>query len=984
MSTNIVKKEDIQLFLTLLDTIHDFGNTSRVSAVITPDKSKNKKTSTEFNPAFIIDFLMLGYIHNRFQKLIGLDNNQNYIRSIENCSKNKFVKNSNIAKHICKQFYYPTYSDSIMFRSPNPEEISKDILFDYLKGIKIIYDESNVLYWNSTDIDWTKKGNCVRLKLGNIGNKEVDEKDPSGIFDEEDEKTQSKKLYNKIKDFYGNDVAYATDANKLNKNWFCVDGIDETHYTGIFAEYDSFKRGKKGGTNNTNNNNSNNNDLPIPRVETKCELYEFQPYSLDKTNNELIRLEQIFVRKRSGTDLYIVNHKTQFKYGITEYIKSYAIKTGNETKTIINNSKVKERRGLSLFILLFNEINKKTLGYKEINRGTVNRSGLEQGIKSLGLEALKDTYKISLTILEAAENVRTSKEYKKEYACLDPVDFILALFDFKRSMDYLYVKACQSANIIEETKLETNINYKRKKYVFVSADRSAIYYSLMLNNPCILTPPIPTAKGENKGEQEIIMYNPPPIEQPKIKQNSSQVKQSSSQVKQSSPQIIPNNSTEPSPEDAVARALFEELLPIAKKTNNINANNANNANNVREIELIEEIKEISVLTFDEQLSNLTNEVCIEFIQLYDDDKTEKIYNPITRRTVAKLNKNIKLIYNYCKGIQKAEEELKTAKEKKKINAKKVIDDLREIEETETKRLEKERKDKINDGAKSIIKDGISKKTILDNKPKQNFGSKQISDGLIKYNITAKEFCKYLDDFRENIDVIEFKRLVVKTHINTICSKPKSGGSLQEQLENIYNSVNSSSSNTNNTLSTILLQNIPLVNLETMCEVGSPMYIFFQFYGQLTPSISFFWFITFKSLLFFTFGNDMDREDCEKFAELNTVNSQITNNSQLRQQNNSQIRQQNNSQLRQQTVQPNVQQNSRGIQQTVQQNSRGVQQTVQQNSRGVQQNNRNVPIKQAQQYRQVQQAKPKNNIQQNNNNTTRQSDQNGGKKKINKK
>jgi hypothetical protein len=950
MSTNIEKK-DIQLFLTLLDTIHDFGNTSRVSAVITPDKSKNKKTPPEFNPAFIIDFLMLGYIHNRFQKLIGLDNNQNYIKIKNNCSKIKFVKNSNIARHICQQFYYPTYSDSIMFRSPNPEEISKNILFDYLGNNKqITYNESNVLKWNDTD--WTKKGNCVRLQLGNKG---VDGKDPSGIFDEEDEKTQGKKLYDKIKDFYGNDISYATDANKLNKNWFCVDGQNETHYTGEFTKYDSFKNpsarigGRKIGGARGETRNAHSSE------ETICELYEFQDYSLDRTNNELIRLESVFVRKLTGTNLYTVNHKTQLNYGTTNPEKSYEIITGNETKTITNNSKVKERRGLSLFILLFNEINKKTLGYKEINRGTINRSGLEEAIKSLGLGALKDTYKISLTILETADNVRRGNLAEKDYACLDPVNFILALFDFKRSMDYLYVKACQSANIIEETKLETNINYKRKKYVFVSADRSAIYYSLMLNNPCILTPPIPTAKGENKGEQEIIMYNPPPIEQSKVKQNSSQVKQSSSQ-------ITPNNSTEPSLEDyAAARALFEELLPIAKKTNIINANNANN---VREIEPIEEIKEISVLTFDEQLSNLTNEVCIEFIQSYD-DKTEKIYNPITRRTVAKLNKNITLIYNYCKGIQTAEEELKAAKERKKTNAKKVIDNLREKEKleekkleepTEKKRLEDERIEKIKVDVIKILTDGRDKK-----RNRKNFGSKQINDSLKNYNITAKEFCDYLKNNSNNESVQEFNKEVDQKHIKTVCGNPISGGSLQEQLENIYNSVNSSSSNTNNTLSTILLQNIPLVNLETICEVGSPMYIFFQFYGQLTPRISFFWFITFKSLLFFTFGNDMEREDCEKFSELNTVNSQITNNSQLRQQVKPQQVSQgvsNNSQLRQQ-VKP-------------QQVSQG----VSNNSQLRQQ----VKPQQIPQAPRVQQAKPKNNIQKNNSNTDSSRDQYGGIKK----
>ncbi len=107
-----MNQNEIQQILSILDTIHDYGNTSRVKKVI-----EKKENIDEFNPAFIIDFLMLGYLHQYFRDIVGLSKSQHYLKQPRNCNVGEFVnsKSTNkIVNLICKEFYYPTYGDKII------------------------------------------------------------------------------------------------------------------------------------------------------------------------------------------------------------------------------------------------------------------------------------------------------------------------------------------------------------------------------------------------------------------------------------------------------------------------------------------------------------------------------------------------------------------------------------------------------------------------------------------------------------------------------------------------------------------------------------------------------------------------------------------------------------------------------------------------------------------------------------------------------
>ena len=109
----------IQTFLTLLDTIHDYGNVSRATKVFqgkgdVEDKPKQEddgetnegdEDTGTFNTAILIDFLMLGYMHNEFKRIIGIDLNQNYIVRPDDCDHITYKDPENASKSTTKTMF---------------------------------------------------------------------------------------------------------------------------------------------------------------------------------------------------------------------------------------------------------------------------------------------------------------------------------------------------------------------------------------------------------------------------------------------------------------------------------------------------------------------------------------------------------------------------------------------------------------------------------------------------------------------------------------------------------------------------------------------------------------------------------------------------------------------------------------------------------------------------------------------------------------
>jgi hypothetical protein len=121
----------------------------------------------------------------------------------------------------------------------------------------------------------------------------------------------------------------------------------------------------------------------------------------------------------------------------------------------------------------------------------------------------------------------------------------------------------------------------------------------------------------------------------------------------------------------------------------------------------------------------------------------------------------------------------------------------------------------------------------------------------KYSISKVDFCEFIKKNKYSNEVV---RELLKSNIfnyRNICNEIgiTVGGSISQTTDQI------------------LLEEIPLMHLDTICETGSPFYTFLSFYSRLTPTINFFWFITYKTLFFMMFGDDMDRENCVRYKEM---------------------------------------------------------------------------------------------------------------------
>jgi len=92
---------------------------------------------------------------------------------------------------------------------------------------------------------------------------------------------------------------------------------------------------------------------------------------------------------------------------------------------------------------------------------------------------LKEVETSALNIISEVFGIILSSNNRSNNNNLSKYDYVYALFDFKRAMDYLQVKAC----------IEGNKNYNKNNitYIFVSNDRLAIQYALLNNCPCIIT-----------------------------------------------------------------------------------------------------------------------------------------------------------------------------------------------------------------------------------------------------------------------------------------------------------------------------------------------------------------------------------------------------------------------------------------------------------------------------------------------------------------
>jgi hypothetical protein len=450
--------EDIELPYYIDEFIGEFSKCSKNKLVELINLIQSPPKNMPYNPNRLIETLMLIFIHDGFRESLGLSRKQHYIKDKKaNCSNIHKINDNLTAKDFCELIYADTYPINNLSRSiAKLEEKILDISTTYATQYIKNSSKKVISYKN---INSLKESKYVKVCLGKKNALE-------GIY--KNANTSSNQFLNIVKLFYDVDEVYfAYDSNGIENIW-----MENNRYKGVFVDFDSLNQDakikiKKGG-------------MPLGFIDRNYEE-EFQQYKLTKKKHELILFDTISIINKENN--YIV--KLSF---------------GSQTKEIKTENRSK---GLPMFLKFFDEITKRTLGYKNISTSNFIKDQLAKGLKKLCLDEFKIMYKITLQELDDSE---------KEYLKLKKEDFIKALFDIKRSMDYLYVKACCTANMREKlaanpgfpinAKKAINLpNKQEKKFIFVSLDKSAIAYALMLNTPCILT----TTQG---GYKYIELFNP--------------------------------------------------------------------------------------------------------------------------------------------------------------------------------------------------------------------------------------------------------------------------------------------------------------------------------------------------------------------------------------------------------------------------------------------------------------------------------------------
>ena len=401
------------------------------------------------------------------------------------------------------------------------------------------------------------------------------------------------------------------------------------------------------------------------------------------------------------------------------------------------------------------------------------------------MKSLEDTYKITLKLKEnkIPLKLKEDKSSSTDLVPLSPEEFILALFDFKRSMDYLYVKACQSANA------SATPNHR---FVFVSNDRSACLYSILLGNPTILTPPVVQTEDSEygpcqRGSHYIVVYDP---ERPKTNGNNANA--------------------------------------LATKLGNMNLKRQNNA---------------------KQQNNARPKNNADANAEDDDNEIVANIRETAQRVMGILSPKIQRL-----EVQDPKEYIK-------------------------KRCEQFRKDLRDPSSGSLTNPsfGINNET-----PNRFYRSTFFDDkGVLKRNKASilekkKSFCRELGvQFDQNSAGPSGVANTKPKNANTPPPPdPKGKGKAKAKAATAKKTFQRGGMDRR----VLIDETVPLTeDLDSICEPGSPLYVFLHFYGQLSPEMPFFWFIVFETLFYTHFGDDMNRKDCRVFEEMKAQNANNANN-----------------------------------------------------------------------------------------------------------
>lgn len=387
---NVERKKRLQIFLTIMDTIHDFGDDGRYDD---PSSYRHDNVKTK-----VLQSLMEHFTEACFEEI-------------------RILGHTNINYKKVKELYSSFYYKDMNIPRDYQQKV-KNIVFDILQTF---YD--------------------VHVEI-------VKQKDIT-----------NQHLYNTVRSFYKSKyIKYILDKNRSDNKLFCVEPklvkrltsstlstssyMLKTILIGKFTEYDN-QRIMKQVTPFKNISSffhiedevANNVTYEYPCMLSKV-LFD---YDISREANELLFFDKVGVSKN---DIYHMIADKKYMIELRYFSKH-------------------DSTGLPLFMKAFVTNERKT---------TINE------LEKVTLTTVAKVFKISSNWFDTTN---VSKQIKQDVAMLSPYDYVHALYDLKRAMDYLQVKACVSAN--EQCLFDDTTN------VYVSSDRLAVLYAMVNNCPAILT-----------------------------------------------------------------------------------------------------------------------------------------------------------------------------------------------------------------------------------------------------------------------------------------------------------------------------------------------------------------------------------------------------------------------------------------------------------------------------------------------------------------
>jgi hypothetical protein len=665
-SENFIK---VQLFLSVCDTIHDYCTFDRVDDKIYVYSKRNQtlnenefKINTKIMRKGVASFIshIFQYLQESFNKTFisrrgpnsEIENNMKYIYDkIYDLEGNKFsnymYKKPTVKGKTFENLVHLMIVKYLMKLNILISEYKKEQIED-LDPYKIIRKEIDLSNTNYSEKIETHLGdNMVKILLKN---------NPAPI-----------EFYNMIKNgLFGNgkEITFITDATKFKDEYFCIKNIEnKSKYVGIFKKYNAFGgNGSNSDENIFDKKKKEKKEIKDSCIQTNINVGDIEgiSYILTKERGELLLFDWIG-KDNKNIDKFRFSYNNQAKFldldpdsenmvkpSLTTFLKAiYEIAIGeNRTEKLKTLQKGAFIALEKMYKIRFHSTNEelaslmdelygdsyrveknvkvsgrsskttvlaRLTGAITSNTGKDKTKNIVQSIRNPDFQELNkktvNAYKQKkgelLDKLRENMNPQTSERLSRDIIILEENDYVLALFDLKRAMDYLQVKACVSAN-----------EKDKKNYIFVSNDVLAITFALMNRQPCLKTAEIGKVKigtlyNYNKKRKDIDLYNEEG-EKKEIKCNKRQIYTIIKRLKKIT---LTNSDTS---------ELYKELKNVIDENNN-NEDCIKFIINIIQLELAE--AKISFNTLTKINSNIkNNESLADILQKIADENTKSYIN----------------------------------------------------------------------------------------------------------------------------------------------------------------------------------------------------------------------------------------------------------------------------------------------------------------------------------------------------------------------